>query len=243
VRADRLLFLPSLGFALVLAWGILELGRRSRTLALALLAVFLVGYSGRSIARNPDWDSNYTLFQADLKKNPGSAIGWALYGDALRDRGEPAEAEAAYGRAIRLRDAISFYPEVHNNLAQVLAARGDLAGAEREYRLVLSREPQQFTALVNLAGMLLSNPVARSEAIALLERAISIDPEDPAPRINLTQAYDLAGDYDRALATLDEAIRGHPERADLWDIRAIVLRKAGREAEARDADARAAALR
>jgi len=243
VRADRLLFVPSLGFTLVLAWLILELGKRRRSAAWAVFLLLISFYGTRTVTRNTDWKSQESLWTADLKTNPGAAIGWSLLGDIYRDRGEFERAERFYYRAFELRDEIGFYPEAHNHYAALMNRKGNPAEAERHYRLVLSKQPDQFAALVNLGAMLVVPDSTREEAIGLLTRAIAATDDDVAPRINLTQAHDFNGHYDLALQTLDGAIRLEPTRSDLWDIRAQILGRAGRPREAEEATEQAKVLR
>jgi len=242
IRADRLLFIPSLGFTLVLAWLILLLARRWSTVAWVLAAAVLGFYGWRTVTRNPDWKSQESIWTADLAKNPGSAVGWTLLGDVRRQQGRFEEAEADYRRAFELRDRAWFYPEAHNHYAELMSRKGNVAEAKRHYRLVLSRAPGQITALINLGAILLNADSTRTEAIDLLERAVASDPANLAPRINLTQAYDNAGRLDLALETIEGAIAIAPRRPDLWTIKGIVLRKAGREADAAAADIQARRL-
>lgn len=243
IRADRLLFVPSLGFTLVAAWLILEIAKRRRPIAWAVLFLVLGFYGWRTVIRNAQWKSQETLWTVDTKTNPGSANGWAFLGDIHRDRGEFDQAAEFYRHAFEVRDPVKFYPEPHNDYAAIMNGKGNVAEAKRHYRLVLSQEPDQFTALVNLGAMLVVADSTRAEAIRLLGRAIDIKDEDVAPRINLTQAYDFNGRYDLALQTLDGAIRLEPTRSDLWDIKAQILGRAGRPGEARDATEHAARLR
>jgi hypothetical protein len=82
--AERLLFMPSVGFAMVLA--ILGYRLASRSVAagkapayrhfsmvLVILAVVGLVYAGRTIARNPVWKDNFTLFLNDVENSPNSA--------------------------------------------------------------------------------------------------------------------------------------------------------------------------
>ena len=242
IRADRLLFLPSLGFTIALAWALLEVGKRWRAPALGILVVILAFYGWKTVTRNPDWRTQESLWVADLAKNPGASIGWALLGDVYRDRGDLDRAEEAYLKSIELRDSISFYPESHNNYAAIVGRR-DLEEAKRHYRMVVAHDPNQYTALVNLGAMLLDADSTRAESIDLLERAVRVKPEEPAPRVNLAQAYKFAGDHRRALVVIDEALRLSPDHPDFWGVKATILTDAGRHAEAREASLRSAQLR
>lgn len=219
VRGDRLLFVPSLGFTVVLAWAILRLDAWKREAAAAVLVVVLGFYGWRTVTRNAEWKSQETLWTADIAKNPGTPVGWAFIGDIQRDRGNRAEAEAAYRRSFELRDRLGFYPESHNNYARLLSDRGAVAEAKRQYRLVLADDPAQFTALCNLGEIQLHADSTRAEAITLLRRATVVKPDDFIPWANLAEAYRLAGRRDSALVAIDRAIRLRPDLEDLKTVR------------------------
>jgi tetratricopeptide (TPR) repeat protein len=227
VRADRLLFFPSVGFVIAAAWALDWLARRNRTAAWAALGVVLTLYAARTITRNRDWKSRETLWPVTVKQVPGSEVAWTYLGDIHRDRGEKAEAAAAYKRGFELRDTLGFAPAAHNGYARMLSDLGDAAGAEAQYRLVIEKNPKQFTALMNLGEMLLKKPATREEAISLLNRAIEVKPNDFMPRANLAQALHASGRRGPAVAAIDEAIRLNPGDPDLKAIRAEILAGGG----------------
>lgn len=71
VMAERLLFLPSIGAAMLLCHGLGTLGKRSFLTWTALILCIAV-FSFKTITRNPDWASSKGLFAADLKTYPQS---------------------------------------------------------------------------------------------------------------------------------------------------------------------------
>lgn len=245
VRADRLLYTPSLGFVLLAGWALALLARQTRpTLAWALVALVLAAYAGRSWHRNQAWASTETLWRITVKDNPGSAIAWAFLGDIARTHGEDALAEEAYAKSFALRDEAGFfYPESHNNYAKQLTKRGDLKGAEAHYRLVLQRRPNQYTALVNLGAMLLSREKDRPEAIALLRRATKVDPGRAEAFMNLAQVLRMTGDGEGALKAVEAGVPLKPDDPAVWEAKAQVHAALSQKQEAQAAMARAAALR
>jgi tetratricopeptide (TPR) repeat protein len=72
---ERFLYIPSLGFALVLAHVLVErVGKDSkRQLAMGILVVALLGLSAKTIARNYAWENDLSLAQADVGSSDGSA--------------------------------------------------------------------------------------------------------------------------------------------------------------------------
>ena len=78
---ERFLYIPSLGFALVLGYGLRWLAQKinkpfglnfSNPVFLGLL-IILLGYSLKTIQRNKDWYDSATLYASDISKSPNSA--------------------------------------------------------------------------------------------------------------------------------------------------------------------------
>jgi protein O-mannosyl-transferase len=73
IMAERLVYLPSLGFCLLMALGWTWLMERQRKLALGLALVIGAALGARTMARNRDWEDNYTLYSAQMRAAPNSA--------------------------------------------------------------------------------------------------------------------------------------------------------------------------
>lgn len=82
--AERLMFMPSVGFCLLLAllgyrWAAAGVPKgkepafRQFMPALAVLAAVCLAYAARTVVRNPAWADNYTLFTTDIQYSPNSA--------------------------------------------------------------------------------------------------------------------------------------------------------------------------
>mgnify|MGYP000091051873 CR=1 FL=1 len=72
---ERFLFIPSLGFCLILAHVLVQVvgAKWGQTVGAGILAVLLVGYSGKTIVRNYAWESDRALSAADYQTSDGSA--------------------------------------------------------------------------------------------------------------------------------------------------------------------------
>jgi hypothetical protein len=68
--ADRFLYLPSIGLALVAASLIFRL--KDRRIAIGVAAAIIALFAVRTWLRNPDWNNDLTLATADVKAAPGS---------------------------------------------------------------------------------------------------------------------------------------------------------------------------
>lgn len=72
---ERLLFMPSLGFAIAFGLGITVLLKRysNQKVGFAMIGIVLLFYAVIIIDRNPDWKNDRTLFYADVKTSGESA--------------------------------------------------------------------------------------------------------------------------------------------------------------------------
>ncbi len=175
ILAERFLYLPSVALAIAVATGLPWLrARAGDKLAHVLLAALAIGFSARTLERSADWQSNVSLWRAELEVNPGSLLARHQLGIALLRIGQPAEAEALLADALR-RGATSI--RIHDALGGARAMQGHWADADRAFAEGLLRAPDDVPLRINYALMLLrSGDPAR--ALPILERAAVLAPGD-----------------------------------------------------------------
>ena len=108
VFGERYLYLPSVGFCWLAAWGAVELwSANSRPLVRplarampALLAVVALLYGVKTITRNRDWRSDEVLYRRIFETQPDAPLIRANLGGILLDRGELADAEREWLEAM-----------------------------------------------------------------------------------------------------------------------------------------------
>jgi len=118
----------------------------------------------------------------------------------------------------------------HNNLAILLASRGDAAFAEVHFRQVLALEPGHTGALANL-GYALERMGRDAEAAETLTRAASVRPEDADARAHLVRILLRLGRPAEALVPAIEAARLRPDDPDILCDAGTLLASRGRPAE------------
>src|SRR5512146_1622146 len=94
-------------------------------------------------------------------------------------------------------------------LARRLLSEGKVADAERACELVLEHSPDAVEAL-NVCAIASLRDKKNYRAIAMLERATGVAPDDPITRHNLGRAYESVGRVEDAIAALERSVQLRP---------------------------------
>jgi len=117
--------------------------------------------------------------------------------------------------------------------AQSAEEAGDLAEAERLYRLLMKCDPTDASAPFNL-GNLLRASARNVEAEAALRAATDVDPTFADGWYNLSDLLDEQGRSEAAIECLRTALRVAPDHADAIFNLALLLQRTNQYAEAAD---------
>ena len=115
------------------------------------------------------------------------AATWLARGLELEER-DPVAAMACYRRALSKYPS---YADAHINLGRLLHQQGDLAPAERHYRLALASEAAALPWF-NL-GVVLEDQERSDEAIAAYREALALDDTLGEAHLNLARLLDRRG--------------------------------------------------
>ncbi len=142
IVADHYLYLPLVGVGLAVAGALVALeasvsARRIAPIAYGLVAIALVVFSVRTVARNRDFRSEATLWEATYAAVPGSPRAAYNYGLVLTNRGDHQEALQLYRQAIQ---ADPTFVNAYFNLASTYAGLGRFDEARRVYRSALESD-------------------------------------------------------------------------------------------------------
>ncbi|MFZ0276939.1 MAG: tetratricopeptide repeat protein [Candidatus Sulfotelmatobacter sp.] len=211
VFAERYLYLPSVGFcllvAVVAAAAVKRLPQNFRKpLSALLLGAVVVWFSAETFARNPDWHDDATLFRKTLDGSPDAPfVHFMVAATEGENPTESESAEAHYLRAIALArdenppDSLDL-ARSYEGLASLYSDRGDFARALqllRQWRNSVPSSPE----LDAEEGLILLKSGRWQEAEPLLNRAYAAHPQDE----NVLNALGLlAWEHER---NLDEAER------------------------------------
>lgn len=177
--AERFLYLPSVGFCLVLgltfsrAWRGFQ-GRWGQVLSGVVALALVVFYSAGTISHSQVWRDELTFYRATLTQAPFASLLHYNLGVAYKDLALFDLAEREWHEAVRLDPAFS---QAHNDLGNVFALRGRADDALAEWAAAVEADPRNFQASFNLARAL--DTIGRlEEARHFYQRFLRSAPED-----------------------------------------------------------------
>ncbi len=211
-RADRYMYVPLVGLAIMVIWGLGEVAERHaafRSIAPALAIIGCCAYGVAAWSAAAVWQNTVTLFRhaIEVTENNWGALNILSQTLLVQDRVDDATPYIA--ETLRLRPQL---PEAHINFGAALSKRGDFDAAAAQYRIALQLDAANADALEGL-GVVQNEKHDFNDALASLSAAEKSTPEDPDKHYNLGRLYGLSGRSDLAEAEFQEAVRLQPENA------------------------------
>lgn len=185
---------------------------------------------GNVLADQGKLDEALGHYRAAVRWEPARAGAHNNLGFILMGQGKLDDALTSFREALRL-DAGS--PDAHYNIGLVLHARGAVAEAVQHFRDAVQIKPDWPPALTRLAWVLATAFEDRfrdaNEAVRLAERAATLTARRDAETLDvLAASYASAGQFDRALQVVGEALRvpgATPVAAGLRERRELYRRR------------------
>ncbi|XP_014915942.1 protein O-mannosyl-transferase TMTC2 [Poecilia latipinna] len=222
VIAERVLYIPSIGYCILVATGARTLYVRLRTrackAAMLCLCIGLVLLNGlRTVQRNRDWSNEENLYKSGIHVNPAKA--WGNLGNVLKNQGKMEEAEKAYRNALHYRGNMA---DMLYNLGLLLQESERFSEALQYYKLAIGSRPTLASAYLN-TGIILMNQGNLEEAKRTFLTCADIPDEnlkDPhAHKSSVTSClYNLGkllhehGQQEEALYVYKEAVQKMPKQ-------------------------------
>ncbi|MGE4242881.1 tetratricopeptide repeat protein [Ramlibacter sp.] len=124
-------------------------------------------------------------------------------------------------------------PGPRQRLLQAAAAHraGQLDTARSVYEELLAEDARNFDAL-HLLGVIANQQGRHAQAVELIERALSLKPDDPGANHNLATTHAMLGHVEAVLAAEERAVAARPAFAEAHYNRARALALLNRPAEA-----------
>ena len=237
---ERVLYTPSFGFALALAWLVARLFviRREENVPLArqlvnpggkgtlvwgLAVVLLLAYSVKTVLRNPAWYSTYTLSKADIPNSPNCArLNYGLGVETMKEGiveetrvvTDPNLVNKAIGYYTR---AIELFPQYHEaygsrGFAHSLLKKYD--EAYRDYQQALKYRPDDDKVLLNMGFIyFLRNQLDSAETV--YRKSLAVNPRFIEARRNLGAVLATKKEFPAAIEQWQEGLKYEPENPTL----------------------------
>ena len=173
IMGERLAYLPSAGFCLLIALVWIRLESCKPRIARVLFAILVVALGTRTVVRNRDWRDNFTLYTAAVRAVPGSAKMHADLGTEYLKRDQLYAARTEFQTALRIfpdfSEAMENYGIVEGGMGQDQEARQLL---QKALSLTAQGSMDHDFMAVNLATQLMKMG-ENDDALKLLNQTIS----------------------------------------------------------------------
>uniref|UniRef100_A0A674KHE5 dolichyl-phosphate-mannose--protein mannosyltransferase n=1 Tax=Terrapene triunguis TaxID=2587831 RepID=A0A674KHE5_9SAUR len=230
VVAERVIYLPSIGYCMLLTYGFSLLSKQAKKkkmLAAAVLGILLINVL-RCVIRSNQWRSEEQLFRSALSVCPLNAKVHYNVGKNLADKGNQTAAIKYYREAVRLNPK---YVHAMNNLGNILKERNELQEAEGLLSLAVQIQPDFAAAWMNLG--IVQNSLRRfEEAEQSYWTAIKHRNKYPDCYYNLGRLYADLNRHIDALNAWRNATVLKPEHSLAWNNMIILLDNTGNLAQA-----------
>ncbi len=224
--ADRYVYLPSIGFFVMVVWGGAEWAARHRAV-LVLVPVLGAALAGVTTEELQYWKDTPTLFGRAMAVTANNYLAMTLVGSMEADKGKLEEAIRLYRQALACKPE---YPEAHFFLGRALERKGQTAAAMSEYSEALRLRPD-FDAAHILVGLLLAKEKKFDQAVVHYQAALKSAPESAPAQSDWGMALMKQGRWQESIAHYEEAVRLDPELAEAHNNLGIGYLQMGRAAE------------
>ncbi|MDD3691256.1 MAG: glycosyltransferase family 39 protein [Bacteroidales bacterium] len=201
--ADRFLFVPSLGYCIAIVYLLYTYAdkhqqanptavTKPQLISMGLILIMLLYYTVQTHSRSVEWENNFTLYGADIKKSPNSARLNFFWGEALRDKANE-------------------YQDLNNNATNpneieknALKYRAYLWESIIYMQKGLNTHPNHANAYDRIGYAYYSlHPFYRNQnfldsAIHYYDRALQLHPHTIITQYNIAIAYYNKGEYEKA---------------------------------------------
>lgn len=238
---ERLMYLPSWGISFALVLGVAFLiekfsSMNKKSLAM-IFALPVVIYSGMTIARNPVWEKNDTLYRSGLVSAPNSTRvqyymgNFLIKDDILADK-TPQQQEQILKEGISyLKRSVELNPtftDAWNQMGLAYFRLKDNEAAKQAFNRGIETNINEPTIYNNLGNVLFGEK-DYSGCIQLFQKAVALNPNYSEAWANMGSAYGMMGNYDLAISNFEKAIATDPNNQLATYFLGVTWRNKGNE--------------
>lgn len=225
--ADRYLYLPAIGVAVMLVWGVPEFFGSGKT-ALRSLSVgaglLVIALAAVTCVQTGYWKNSQTLFERALERNPDNYVALNNLGTYFKDKGDHKRAKEFFSRAVAVNPR---YTLSLIGLANDAYDAGRFAEARQWIERALAVNRQNATTH-NALGNILAKEKRSEEAIQAFKKAIELRPDYPEAHHNLGLLYTQLGELSLGKSYLEKASAIQPKNYSSLINLALIHEKTGK---------------
>lgn len=233
--AERFLFLASLFFATALALVLVKISQKQLKIALSvgLVTILLV----LTVQRNPVWESNYSLYAADIETLENSCKAHYNLGlELMKNKAENAKTKQertdyllqAKGEFLKALEIKPGYGLPKGQIALVYYRLGDMQESITRYEAALVDTPTDEQAWNNLASAYFTTQ-QYDQAKRCFTKAVELNPYYADALGNLGAINGMQGQHEEAIAYLKRALEIKPNVATYYKYIGMSYRALGNE--------------
>jgi tetratricopeptide (TPR) repeat protein len=215
-RADRYMYIPSIGIFILVVWGLdalFDRWPRRKELLPVLGGLALVGFLDATSLQLGCWQNSITLSRHAIEVTRNNFVAYDSLGRALDELGLKDQALACYAEAVRVEPQ---FPQSQFNLGVALRERGQLPEAVEHFAAAAKLVPEHYETRSALgATLLLLNTDRWDEAVVEFSAALRLKPDSADAHRNLAVALARQGQTTNALPHFAAAVGLDPANADL----------------------------
>ena len=231
---ERLLFIPSLAFCIVLAYLILRVFKLDNkqtsfnmlSKPIALLCLIGLFYAFKTVNRNKAWKDNFTLYATDIENCSESARCQYYYGlglmkekalTATKDSDRAAYIQAAIKAFDRSLSIYPTYSDAYGQRGLAYYRLGNLEAALYDYKQAVKYLSGNANAWSNM-GTLLFEQGRYQEAKQAFEKALQANPNHVDALANYGSTLGILGEFNTAITYFKKAISLKPNEASYYQM-------------------------
>ncbi len=215
IEAERFLYIPSVGFCLLIPVIAENLGMKFRIQnrkSIVFIVLIFVLYSTRTVVRNLDWRNDHIFYTKMTRDSPLSSRGWMELGNVEFRKGNSTGAISYYEQALSCESTES---SIYSNLGNAYALQNDYDKASDYLIQAHDLSPADPKIISNLAYMQLQLKNYNT-AILLLDKIIPLTPQNYFNYDLLGQAYEKKEMYPEALSAYQTSLSINSTYSDGW---------------------------
>jgi tetratricopeptide (TPR) repeat protein len=216
IVADRFAFSLSIGFCIVLGYFLLKVfkidfSKEATNIKLpkgflAAITIIVLAYSVRTIARNPNWNDEMTLYNHDIQHLTESAKANALLSNVLYP---------IVGKELQSNPR---NPQNKKDVEQLIY----------HYQEAIRIDSTYLTSINNLGSVYMNFKKDYDQTIYYCSKAVAMDDDYLEAHFNLGYAYNVKGEVDQAIPHFIRVMQINPNYMQVYQVYNKMVFKAGK---------------